>query len=67
MNREDKSEVLENILNPQVKKQAFFDRADYSIKKHDPFEEKADGNVWLIKGNKLLKNNKYKDNEKWII
>ena len=61
MKREDKSSVLENALNPTTTKKAFFDRVDLSIKKEDPFENKVDSNVWMIKGNKLLKNKKYND------
>jgi hypothetical protein len=63
MNREDRSEVLDRILNPPVRKTSscFFDRVSLEIKKVDPFEEKASADVWTIKGNKLLKNKKYED------
>jgi hypothetical protein len=56
MLRSDESNVLENIFgNQEIKKKSYFERINFSCKKKDPFENKVDGNVWLIKGNKLLR------------
>ena len=56
MLRSDESNILEKILgNQEIKKKSYFERINFSCKKKDPFENKADGNVWLIKGNKLLR------------
>ena len=61
MNREDKSEVLDQALNLTNKKAFSFDRVNLGFKKDDPFEDKVSVDVWMIKGDKLLKNKKYGD------
>jgi len=38
-----------------IKKAFGIERISQGFKKEDPFEGKVDGNVWSIKGNKLLK------------
>lgn len=49
-----------SFLNNLIEKKAFcgIERVSYGVAKKDPFENKVDGEVWTIVGNKLVRNNK---------
>lgn len=56
MLRSDESNILEKALNlPIIKKISYLERINLDSHKKDPFEGKIDGDVWKVKGNKLLR------------
>ena len=57
MLRSDESNILEKALGLSITKKAtYFERVNFlGCTKKDPFKEKADGNVWKVVGNKLLR------------
>jgi hypothetical protein len=63
MLRSEESNILEKALgNTEIKKKSYFERVNFSCKKKDPFENKADGNVWKVQGNKLLRKKTKEEN-----
>lgn len=56
----EKSEVLDRVFN-EMKKEAstsILHRINFGIKKEDPFEEHAKGDIWFLFQGKLLRDNK---------
>lgn len=58
ISRSKRSKVFDNLFSEMKKEATGLYRASFGIKKEDPFEKHATGDIWFIVEGKLVRNKK---------